>query len=328
MRALTLFSGGLDSSLIIKILVSQNIEVIALHFTTPLSNLDKDKEEILHKKVAELGGRLKVIYLGKDFAEILKNPRFGYGKNLNPCIDCKILMLKHAKQLMAELGASFVATGEVIAQRPKSQYKETLRLIEKESGLCDLLLRPLSAKLLEPTLPEREKWINRDELFDFNGRSRNQQFKLAEHFGIKNFAWPAGGCLLTTPSFCGRVEDLLKRSQCTPENLELLKTGRHFRLSENFKLIVGRNEKEDNEILKLALDEDIIFEPLELAGPTALGKGIASADINHLASRIIAKYTAKNNEAVEVTVRIYPRDEKEIISAFPIEDDKLKQLRV
>lgn len=323
-----LFSGGLDSLLTVKLMVKQGIEVIALHFVTPLSNFDKDKEESLAKKISELGAGLKVVYLAEDFAEILKNPVFGYGSNLNPCIDCKILMLKYAKALMKETGSSFVATGEVIAQRPKSQHKETLRLIEKNSGLEDLLLRPLSAKLLNPTLPEREKWVNRDLLFGFNGRSRNPQFELAKNLGITTFAWPAGGCLLTVPSFCGRVKDLLMLNQCTHANLSLLKIGRHFRLSENFKLIVGRNEKESNEILKLAADKDIIFEPKELAGPTALGKGVPDEDAKSIASRIIAKYTAKNGESVEIAIRTFPLEGKEIVYASPIEDDKLKQLRV
>ncbi|MFA5008106.1 MAG: tRNA 4-thiouridine(8) synthase ThiI [Candidatus Omnitrophota bacterium] len=328
MKALALFSGGLDSSLAAKLIVNQGMEVIALHFVTPLSDFDKNKEDSLRKKVTGLGAQLKVIYLGDDYADIIKNPQFGYGKNLNPCIDCKILMLKRAKELMSELSASFVVTGEVIAQRPKSQHKETLRLIEKNSGLKDLLLRPLSAKLLEPTLPERKNWVNREALLGFSGRSRNPQFKLAESLGIKNFAWPAGGCLLTIPSFCGRVEDLLKHKECNPKNLELLKIGRHFRLSESFKLVVGRNENENNEILKLAADKDSIFEPLDLPGPTGLGKGFADCSIKAIASQIIAGYTSKNNEATKITIRIFPREEKEIFSASAIDADKLKQFRV
>jgi tRNA U34 2-thiouridine synthase MnmA/TrmU len=299
MKALSLFSGGLDSSLALKLIINQGVEVIALHFVTPLSYFDKEKEAFFHQKVSELGATLKIIYLGGDFAKIVRNPR-----------------------------ASFVITGEVVAQRPKSQHKETLRLIEKNSGLEDLLLRPLSAKILEPTLPERENWVNREALLGFNGRSRNPQFKLAEKLGIKNYAWPAGGCLLTNPSFCTRVSDLLWHNECTPDNLELLKIGRHFRLNKNFKLIVGRNEKENNDILKFAADKDTVFEPLTLAGPTALGKGVLDQELKTAASRIIAKYTAKNNEPVEVAVRLFPLEEKEIISVFPIDENKLKQLRI
>ncbi len=328
MKALALFSGGLDSSLALKLIINQGVEAIALHFVTPLSHFDKEREAFFHQKVSELGATLKIVYLGGDFAEIVKNPRFGYGKNLNPCIDCKILMLRHAKKFMNELGASFVVTGEVIAQRPKSQHKETLKLIEKNSGLEDLLLRPLSAKLLEPTLPEREKWVNREALLGFNGRSRNPQFKLAESLGIKDFAWPAGGCLLTIPSFCTRVEDLLKHNECNPQNLELLKIGRHFRLNESFKLIVGRNEKENNEILKSAANGDIIFEPLELPGPTAVGKGVSDEGIKTIASQIIASYTSQNKEAVNVVARIFPQDNTETISATAADENKLKQFRV
>jgi hypothetical protein len=328
MKALALFSGGLDSLLAIKLIVNQGIEVIALHFVTPLSNFDKDKEDALRQKVAGLGAQLKIIYLYDDFTEILKNPRFGYGKNLNPCIDCKILMLKHAARLMDELSASFVVTGEVLAQRPKSQHRETLRLIEKNCGLESLLLRPLSANFLEPTLPEKEKWVNREALFDFNGRSRKPQFKLADSLGIKNFAWPAGGCLLTISSFCTRVEDLLKHDECTPENLELLKIGRHFRLSRSFKLIVGRNENENNEILKLALNRDIIFEPLELPGPTGLGKGVVDCDTKTASCRIISGYTSQNKEATKIIIRIFPEVNSETVSAAALDENKLKQFRV
>ena len=328
MKALALFSGGLDSLLAMKLIINQGIEVIALHFVTPLSNFDKNKEEILRKKVTELGGQLKIIYLGSDYVQMLKNPRFGYGKNLNPCIDCKILMLKHAARLMEELGASFVITGEVLAQRPKSQHRETLILIEKNAGLAGLLLRPLSAKLLEETFPEKEKWVNRQVLFNFNGRSRNPQFKLADSLGIKNFAWPAGGCLLTISSFCGRVEDLLKHDECTSANLELLKIGRHFRLSKSFKLIVGRNEKENNEILKSAADRDVIFEPLELPGPTGLGKGFANESAKAISSQIIAGYTSKNNGAIKVTIRVFPQASSETVSVAPIDENKLKQFRI
>ena len=328
MRALALFSGGLDSLLAIKLIVNQGIEVIALHFVTPLSNFDKNKEDALCQKVTNLGAQLKIIYLGDDYVKILKTPRFGYGKNLNPCIDCKILMLKHAARLMKELSASFVVTGEVLAQRPKSQHRETLRLIEKNCGLENLLLRPLSAKLLEPTLPEKEKWVNREEFFDFNGRSRKPQFKLADSLGIKDFAWPAGGCLLTISSFCARVEDLLKHDECTPENLELLKIGRHFRISGSFKLIVGRNEKENNEILKLASNGDIIFEPLELPGPTGLGKGSLNYDTKIISSQIIAGYTSQNKEATKIAIRIFPETGSETVSAATAGENKLKQFRV
>lgn len=329
MRALALYSGGLDSTLAIKIIARQGIEVIALHFLTPFSKCEKEHIEKLSKKVKEqLGAEIKIISLAEEFLEIVKHPQFGYGKNLNPCIDCKILMLKQAKQLMPELGASFIVTGEVLGQRPKSQHKDTLRLIEKQAGLEGLLLRPLSAKLLPVTLAENKGWVKREELFDFNGRARNPQMKLAEKLGIKDYAWPAGGCPLTIPSFCGRIKDLLEHGELTCDNVWLLKFGRHFRLSPAFKLVVGKDEKQNLELLKLAKGRDILFEPKELPGPTAIGKGICENGTKMLASRIIARYIQPGAKDIKILVKDIFQDKEEIVSADSIEENHLKKLMV
>ncbi len=181
MKALALYSGGLDSSLAVRLILDQGIEVIALHVITPLSRFDEAKSKFMQEQLEGMGAKLKLIYLQDDFAAILQNPKFGYGKNLNPCVDCKILMLKYAKFLMREMEASFVVTGEVLAQRPKSQHRDSLHVIEKESGLRDLVLRPLSAKLLKPTLPELNGWVDRERLLAFNGRSRNPRISRVRH---------------------------------------------------------------------------------------------------------------------------------------------------
>ena len=328
MKALALYSGGLDSTLAIKVIANQGVEITALYFFNPLSRHDKNKEEALAQKAKELGAGFKSIYLADNFIEILKNPKFGYGKNLNPCIDCKILMLRITKKLMPELGASFVITGEVLAQRPKSQHRETLDLIEKRAGLQGLVLRPLSAKLLEETIPEIKGWVKREALFDFNGRARNPQIELAKQFDIKNYQWPAGGCLLTVSSFCTRVEDFLKNIELTPENLELLKWGKHFRLSPDFKLIVGRNEEENKILSSLAREGDVCFEPKVLAGPFGLGRGKLTDDVKKVSGRIIARYTDNSGATVEISIRDSQSKKEEVVYVSGLDEKTVKELLV
>lgn len=304
MRALALFSSGLDSTLAIKAMTNQNIEVIALHFVIPFSRLDAAAQaQLITKTKDQLGVELKVISLGQDYLDILQTPRFGYGKNLNPCIDCKILMLRRAKSLMGELGASFVVTGEVVGQRPKSQHTETLHLIEKESGLSGYLLRPLSAKLLPETVVETQGWVDRSKLLAFHGRTRTPQIRLAKEYGIEEYAWPGGGCLLTVESFCGRVEDLISHGQLTLEQVNLLQWGRHFRLTPEYKLVVGRNQLENAQLHSRVRSGDWVFEPAALPGPTAIGKGQITPDTGELSSRIVAHYTTPGAQSVEIKAR-------------------------
>ena len=326
MKALALFSGGLDSTLAIKLIRAQGIEVIALHCITPFARYEKEEKERLAQKLKEqLGAELKVIELGDEFLEIVKNPKFGYGKNLNPCIDCKILMLQHARQLMKAFDASFIITGEVVGQRPKSQHRDTLRLIEKGAGLEGLLLRPLSAKLLAPTVAETKGWVKRENLFDMNGRTRKPQMQLAEKLGIKDYAWPAGGCLLTVSSFCGRVKDLLEHNDLTRDNVRLLHIGRHFRVTPFFKLVVGKDEKQNARLLDLAKPADVIFEPHELPGPTGLGRGMGDDNAKVVASEIIARYSALGNEEVRIIIRSALPEKEEVVFARGIDEKKLRE---
>jgi len=304
MKALALLSGGLDSSLAIRLIQNQGIEVVGLHFFIPFCrHKDVEMEKLAAEKIADsLGIKLKIEYLGQEFLKMVKNPRYGYGKNLNPCIDCKILMFKKAKKIMNEINASFIISGEVLGQRPMSQNKHSLKLIEKESGLKGLLLRPLSAKLLSSTIAQEKGWVKREELEGISGRGRNPQIKLAEKLGIKEYPWPSGGCLLTDPGFCKRLKDLIKHNQFNLENIELLKVGRHFRLSPTFKLVVGR-DKEENEILVNLLKKgDIYFEPKEKPGPSGLGRGDCDEEDKLLAARIIARYTSCGQE-VKISVK-------------------------
>ncbi|MEI8349521.1 MAG: 7-cyano-7-deazaguanine synthase [Candidatus Omnitrophota bacterium] len=328
MKALALFSGGLDSTLAVKVILNQGVEVIALHFLTPLSCTDAVHQEALRKKVQEqLEVELKIIKLADDYLEILKHPVFGYGRNLNPCIDCKILMLKHAKALLSETGASFVVTGEVLGQRPKSQHKDALGSIEKCSGLEGLLLRPLSAKLLPLTVVEEKGWIKREDLYGFQGRNRTPQINLAKQLGIQDYAQPAGGCLLTNPSFCPRVKDFLEKDGIDLHSLELLKWGKHFRITPTFKLVVGRDEAENKLLMEHIQKGDIIFEPQELPGPTAIGRGIINDEIKTLCSCIVARHTVSDGRQVKITITA-DDGVRQVVLASGIDEIRLKELLI
>lgn len=299
MKAIGLVSGGLDSSIAVALIRSQGIAVIALNFVSPFFG----QKGFLRRVMEKLGAELREVPVGEEYLDIVRNPRFGYGKNLNPCIDCKIFMLRKAKTIMEEEGASFVFTGEVVGQRPKSQMRDTLRLIEKESGLSGLLLRPLSAKLLPPTIPEMEGWVRREELLGIAGRGRKEQFALAERFGIEEYASPAGGCLLTDPLFCERLKDLMEHGPFTFEEVALLKLGRHFRLSPEYKLVVGRNERENKALLACARPGDLLFSPRGGKGPLGIGRGFARPEDIYRSAQIIAFYTKNGAEETAVLVR-------------------------
>jgi len=258
-RAISLISGGLDSILATWLILQQNIDVIGITFSTPFFNLERAKRACEFLNIP-----LHIVDITEEYMDILKNPRFGYGKNMNPCIDCHAFMVKKAKELLKEFNAEFIITGEVLGERPMSQNKQSLKLVEKYSGTEDILLRPLSAKLLPPTKPEREGLVDREKLLDIKGRSRKVQLELAKKIGLKEIPTPAGGCLLTEPNFSRRLKDLLEHiKNMNRRDLELLKIGRHFRLDNNTKVIVGRNKEENEELMYLATEEDTILKAEE-----------------------------------------------------------------
>ena len=278
------------------------------------------------KKVSQrLGCEFKVVILGEDYLRMFKDPVYGYGKGLNPCIDCKILMLKKAKTMMKKLGASFIATGEVLGQRPMSQHRKALKDIAKASGLEGFLVRPLSALLLEETEPQKQGWLKKALLFSMHGRDRKPQIGLAKEWGIKDYPWPAGGCLLTDQEFCRRLKDIIKHKVLTVNNIESLKSGRYFRITPDFYLVVGRNEKENIELENMVQARDIIFEPLDLPGPTGLGRGRPNQKIKLICSQIVARYTAKDKK---IKVKIRFDSKEEVIEAETVSQKELDRLRV
>lgn len=324
MKAIALISGGLDSALAAKLVKEQAIEVIGLRFKMPFCSNKSGSPAI-----SDAGMEIREINIADAFLKMLENPSYGYGSNMNPCIDCKILMLRKAKGLMERYGAQFIITGEVLGQRPMSQHKQALETIARSAGLEGLVLRPLSAKLLTETIPEKEGWIKREKLLAFSGRGRKQQIELARTLGIKEYNQPAGGCLLTDPEFSKRLRDLVAHEGLSQNDIELLKIGRHFRISSETKLVVGRNEKENMDLLNLAREDDYLFMPKEIPGPTALGRGIFNDELIQFSGGITCRYCDLNgNTAAEITYKKVPAEEGKILRIRLIEDSRVIKLRI
>ncbi|HIC33682.1 MAG TPA: tRNA (5-methylaminomethyl-2-thiouridylate)-methyltransferase [Pseudomonadales bacterium] len=306
-RAVALISGGLDSMLAARVVQEQGIHVEGVNFFTGFcveghTHSIRDRKHEKPKRnnalwVAEqLGIKLHIIDISEDYKDVVLHPRHGYGQNLNPCLDCKIFMVGKTLELglIDDLDFDFVLTGEVIGQRPKSQRRETMPIIAKESGANDRLLRPLCALNLPPTLPEREGWVNRDQLFGFHGRSRKPQMELAEKFGFSDYAQPAGGCcFLTDETYSNKLRDLWEARDSRDYQLDdimLLKIGRHIRPRPHFKLIIGREEGE-NRFLAGYRNQFTHLVVTDYPGPLALIDGSPTTTDIELAARIVARYS-------------------------------------
>ncbi|KAF0217138.1 MAG: thiamine biosynthesis protein ThiI-related adenine nucleotide alpha hydrolase superfamily [Geobacteraceae bacterium] len=294
-KALALLSGGLDSTLAVKVMLDQGIAVEALNFTSPFctctgKNAGCKSEAV--RVAQEFNIPIKVMNKGVDYLEVVRKPKHGRGKGMNPCIDCRIFLLRKAKEYMAESGADFVITGEVLGQRPMSQRRDTLRVIERESGLAGLLLRPLSAKHFEPTIPEKEGWVDREKLLAIQGRSRREQMELAEELDVKNYPCPAGGCLLTELSFVSKVRDVFDHADALNlRDFRLLKVGRHFRTGPGTKVLIGRNEAE-NEVLESAVQPgEAALRWLEGSSPLGVVMGKMDDSLLESAAKIVLRYT-------------------------------------
>jgi len=313
-------------------IVEQGIELEALNFLTVFCTCTNRGETCLaSKKAADaMGIPLYVFDVSKEYLDIVKHPKHGYGSNINPCIDCRIFMLKKAKAYMEESGASFIVTGEVLGQRPMSQRKGTMHLIENESGLKGLILRPLSAKFLALTTPEREGWVDREKLLNIQGRSRKSQIKLAEQFGIRDYPCPAGGCLLTDPGFARRMKDLMSHDpDFSLNDIHLLKIGRHFRFSHGVKLVVGRNEEENKKISTFSKEEDILIKLIQYPSPLSLLRGKDNEMEIEQAASITARYSkAKDLEKVKVLYKKGRGDFQKVLSVSPASDEEIKRLIV
>ncbi len=308
-KAIALLSGGLDSTLAVKMMLDMNIDVEALNFTSPFCTCTGKNSGCKSEAVRvaqEFNIPIKVVHKGLDYLEIVRNPSFGYGKGINPCIDCRIYLLRKAREYMLESGADFVITGEVLGQRPMSQRRDTLRVIERESGLEGLLLRPLSAQHFDPTIPEREGWVDREKLLAIKGRSRKELFELADELDVKNYPCPAGGCLLTELSFVPKIKDTF--DHCDELNLRdfrLLKVGRHLRIGERSKVIIGRNEADNNLLEAARLSEEAALTWLDGNTPVGIITGAQSDELSSLAARLLLRYTrAEANAQCRLEVRV------------------------
>lgn len=325
-KAIALLSGGLDSLLAAKLILDQGIIVEGINFYSGFfgegSNIRSCSTEGSAKKVADqLKIPLHVINIFEEFQNVLAAPKHGYGANLNPCLDCKINIVRFAKRFMEQQGFDFIISGEVVGQRPMSQRKDTLFIVRNQSEAHDLLLRPLSAKLLPPTLPEREKWVDRERLGSINGRSRKPQIDLAKRFGFQVFPQPAGGCLLTDPRFCDRLNDLWKAKKTKTyslDEIDLLKIGRHLRLNPQLKIIIGRDHAE-NEILKRYSEKYTHIYCSHIPGPFVLVDGIASPEDLLFSAQITVYFSKKTIK--EVPVYIAPINQKPYTIIVKLQDE-------
>lgn len=286
-KAIALFSGGLDSQLAAEVVRRQNIEILCLTFETPFFSAEKAKAA-----ARQINLPLAVENFTADHLVMLKSPRYGYGKNMNPCIDCHTLMLKFAGRKMEETGADFILTGEVLGQRPMSQGKQSLFIVAKNSGYSDYILRPLSAQLLAPVKAELEGKIDRSRLLAIQGRGRKPQMQLAVDFGITNYAPPAGGCLLTDSIFTKRLRDLFSHDENHQiRDIELLKYGRHFRINDNSKIIVGRNKSDNNSLQALVREDDFVLFMSDFPGPQVLVPDGGDEEIINIAAALCVRYS-------------------------------------
>ena len=292
-----LISGGLDSVLAARVLKDQDIRVIGVSFVTPFFGAEKAKRaaEIIQIE-------LRAVDITEIHLEMLQSPKHGYGKSMNPCIDCHTLMFHEAGKIMEQEGADFLFSGEVLGERPMSQNRQSLMVVAKESGYRDFILRPLSAKLLPETLPEREGKVDREKLLDISGRSRKPQMELAAHYEITKYEQPAGGCLLTSDGYARRLRELMERSDILDvRDVRLLRIGRHFRLDTGEKVIVGRDESENEKLLVMKDETDIVLDVRDYPSPiTLIPHGASEGAISKAASISVRYSDAPTNEEVVV----------------------------
>ncbi len=324
MKAIALFSGGLDSVLAMKLIIDQGIDVIALNINTGFGST-KDRLEHMQSMCEQVGAELKIIDIQNEFLqEVLFDPKHGYGKHFNPCIDCHAKMFAVAKRIMEVEGASFLISGEVMGQRPMSQNKDALQTVLNESNCDGLLLRPMSAKMLKPTIAEENGWVDREKLEGIVGRSRDRQLEMVKEIGLKDFESPGGGCLLTDANFAKKMVDFIKHDKFEVRDIPLMKYGRHFRLSDGAKLVIGRDKEENGYLQAIENDKYYHIKTVGLPGPHAMLSKNATQKDKDIAAKAILTYckTDVNKSYIlsfnDEEARAYPFSSREEMKPFTI----------
>lgn len=320
-KSIVMFSGGLDSVIAAHLLKQQGIDVCALHFVLPFESGFGFSHQSVSEYADSLQIPLRIEEEGEEFLTMIEQCRYGFGKHINPCIDCRIHRLKKAAVIMNQTGAQFIATGEVLGQRPKSQKMQSMKLIEKQSGVSGYLLRPLSAGLLEPTVPEKQGWVERDKLLAIQGRSRKEQLAYAQKHNLKH-ASPAGGCLLTEEEMTRRYRDLQTYGvKIQLSDFKLFAYGRHLRLDPTFRLVIGRNQADNDAMQHLVEQKDITFQLVDTPGPLGLGRGVVQKrDTLLYAASLVARYSKQRDE-YQVRIRITFGSKEEIVTVTPEESN-------
>ncbi len=325
MKALALLSGGLDSTLAAKLILDQGIEVVALNFTSPFCLCGKGGCGAIGI-ARQLNIPIKIINSGEDYLKVIRKPKHGYGKNMNPCIDCRIFMLNKARKYAEEIGASFIFTGEVLDERPMSQHRKALDIVETEAALNGRILRPLSAKLLPKTEAEKKGWVDRERLLDLRGRSRKRQLEMAKGYEINDCPCPSGGCLLTYKEFAGKVRDLFEyKKRIKMKDILLLKIGRHFRFKKN-KIIVGRNQDENKRLRDSKDGNDYYFEVPDCGSPITLLQGPKTKKAIEMAAALTAQYS--DSEENETVVKFGMEKMSRSITVLKLSDKAIEKLRI
>ncbi|MFX0548312.1 DUF814 domain-containing protein [Hathewaya histolytica] len=324
-RAVAMISGGLDSILAAKLIKEQDIEVIGICFKSFFFN-----EEHAKRMTKQIEIPLEVIDFSTEHLEMVKNPKHGYGKNMNPCIDCHAMMMKYSGELLEKFNADFIITGEVLNQRPMSQNKSALQLVKKESGIGNKILRPLCALNLEPTEMEEEGLVDRSKLLNISGRNRKVQMELAEKWGIIDYPSPAGGCKLTEPNFSKRLKDLLRhREDVTSREIELLKIGRHFRVSNSSKIISTRIKEETEILKKLLIKEDVYMLAKDFKGSLVVIIGERTKEDIEFAAKVTSRYSkGKDKESIKVKYGQFGEALSNTIESKSATEEELKKYMI
>ena len=296
MKAIALFSGGLDSTLAIKLIIDQGIEVIAININTGFGSTN-DRYEHMKSMCDQVGAELKIIDIQSEFLQdVLFDPKHGYGKNFNPCIDCHAKMFAVAKSVMEAEGALFLISGEVMGQRPMSQNKDALQTVLNESNCDGILLRPMSAKMLKPTIAEEMGWVDREKLEGITGRSRDRQLEMVKEIGLDNFESPGGGCLLTDANFAKKMFDFIKYDKFEVKDIPVMKFGRHFRLTDGAKLVIGRDKEENQHLQEIENEKYYHLKTIGIPGPHGLLSKDATDEDKALAIKAMLVYTKADSK--------------------------------